>query len=78
MHEHLLCVELDRNYTRWVFHGECGSSKKICDDEREKFSMRNDLDNLLEETFMFFSGISLVVGKETECSSLGRVNKYRS
>ena len=33
------------------FHGECGFSKKICGDEREKFSMHNDLDNLLEETF---------------------------
>jgi len=52
VHEHLLCVGFDKNYTRWVFHGECGSSKKICDDEREKFCMHNDLDNLLEETFM--------------------------
>jgi len=47
-----LCVGFDRNCTRWVFHGECGSLKKICDDEREKFRMHNDLNNLLEETFM--------------------------
>jgi len=47
-----MCVGFDRNYTKWVFHGESGSSNKMYSDEREKFSMHNDLDSLLEETFM--------------------------
>ena len=52
VHEHLMCVGFDRNYTKWVFHGECGSSNKMYNDEREKFRMHNDLDTLLEETIM--------------------------
>ena len=52
MHEHLMCVGFDRNYIRWVFHREGGSSKKIYDNDREKYSMCKDLNGLLEETFM--------------------------
>jgi len=57
VHEHLPCVEFDRNYTRWVFHGEGGSSKKIYDDDREKNSECKDLDGLLEETFMMHTDL---------------------
>jgi len=52
VYKHLLCDEFDRKYTRWVFHREGGTSKKIYDDDREKRSMSKGLDGLLEETFM--------------------------
>ena len=52
VHEHLLCDGFDRNYTRWIFHGEGGFSKKIYGADREKYCMSKVLDGLLEETFM--------------------------
>lgn len=52
VYEHLICDGFDKNYKKWIFHGEGGSSKSIDDNERKKFNMHDNLHSMLEETFM--------------------------
>ncbi|XLR00246.1 hypothetical protein S83_066444 [Arachis hypogaea] len=49
VYEHLFCDGFDKGYNKWIFHGECGSSKFAENDGSE---IQDNLDKLLEETFM--------------------------
>ncbi|XP_072084535.1 uncharacterized protein [Arachis hypogaea] len=49
VYEHLVCDGFDKGHSKWIFHGECGSSKSAKKDGSE---IRDNLDKLLEETFM--------------------------
>ena len=48
MYEHLICDGFDKRYDKWIFHGEGGSSKV----DKGKANMHDNLDELLEDTFM--------------------------
>ncbi|XP_025647606.1 uncharacterized protein [Arachis hypogaea] len=49
VYEHLVCDGFDKGYSKWIFHGECGSSKSA---EKDGSKIRDNMDKLLEETFM--------------------------
>ncbi|KAL4287934.1 hypothetical protein AHAS_Ahas19G0235800 [Arachis hypogaea] len=49
VYEHLVCDGFDKGYNKWIFHGECGSSKSA---EKDGSEIQDNLDKLLEETFM--------------------------
>ena len=48
MYEHLICDGFDKRYDKCIFHGEGGSSKV----DKGKANMHDNLDELLEDTFM--------------------------
>ncbi|XP_039688739.1 uncharacterized protein [Medicago truncatula] len=50
--EHLFCDGFDASYKKWIFHGEGLSSRKPYDKNHEKYNLHDDLDGLLEDTFI--------------------------
>jgi hypothetical protein len=50
--EHLFCDGFDARYKKWTFHGERISSRKPFDKKHEKDNLHDDLDRLLEDTFI--------------------------
>jgi len=48
VYEHLICDGFDKRYDNCIFHGEGGSSKV----DKGKANMHDNLDELLEDTFM--------------------------